>query len=284
MKRLIGLLLTCTAFAYQGERIVMELPPEIAGYSEFESSTRYICCWEGDEDSIKVSSNFQDPENIVTIASYLEGDLEVLELIDQSPNSATLFSVHQVTNSCCCGDQPCEPQEVTVCEKVIVTDDSYHVIQSENLDWLSYVQTAEIGIPEMPNYYEGPYLTFITADWKRMIRDENENELMECWHDRDGHFFISLSNTYLDCELTLQEILDKTIAEFEEEFTIQYQVMEQSNCDQLIKIVLEGQGISFSGYLRLILTDKTLHVAFGICQDDGALLDIIKNLELAQTR
>ena len=279
MKKLIGLLLTCTAFAYTGERVVLDLPPAAESYQEAYGDDYAWQGWDyNDSDCIAVESHLHG-EHPITLDSYLDSYFGQLEIIDQDESSVILIG--RANGS----DKP------LYAEKFIVTDVASHSIEywfDDPYACLPYLQNAHVGTPEKSaDPYEGNRLALSsTEEWELQSGYSTQSDRAEFWVNKDADLEILITNEPQDEMFSIHDYyvyyrgyLDALSCD--QDFDAY--IMEQSDMDMLLRLEIdtEKDGIE-TVFVRLLVTPTSRHACLAFGEDEGLLIEALKNMELAE--
>jgi|GEM_PF-6105471 len=285
MKKFLGLLLCCTAFAYNGERLNFEVP---AGLDHLEETSQFDpdshCgyfgqIWTGEAGLLEASSHsYYLNEDPMTVDYFLSLRNQV-EILEKAENGVTFLATDFSMN-----------QEIT---RLIITENGYHTLSyvcEDPISVLSYIQNAEVGAPKGNcKPYKGKSFKAPAeeADYYTMSSPSEHLEYLErgqwsfySWNELQGEGdlnFYSLPDLYIHVKAMF-------IGPFSRSDVWNFELLEQSESEMLYKIrsPFFEDDEHLTTLMRLVVTPETRHfcILTDLLENQESAREWIKNLEI----
>ncbi len=284
MKKFLGLLLCCTAFAYNGERLNFEVPPALDHLEEtFEFDPDSHCgdfrqMWTGEGGILEACSHsYYLNEDPMTVDYFL--DLRnAVEILEKVESGVTFLTTDFGMN-----------QEIT---RLIITENGYHTLSyvcEDPRSGMSYIQNAEVGV-RTGNYnpYKAQRFQVSTeeADYYTMSSPSEYLEQIE----RGQWRFYGWNTLQGQDELNLYSVRDLYYyvkgmfsAPFSESDLWSFELLEQSDSEMLCKIKSPFfDDDHLTTFMRFVVTPETRHfcILTDLLENEESTYEWIKNLEI----
>ncbi len=258
MKKLIALLLCCTAFAYDGERLVFDVPEGMKSLYEEGDSGHYHQVWSvrsvedqvwtGEEGYFAVTSLLHDEEGWegegpLTVERFLEFYHDA-EIIERSTDGVTLFNDWETV-------------------RLMITESCFHILKYHQTDlksWLPYISNAHVGIPlQREEFYKSTRLQHPQGEeWAFVFSLSSQKNRSESWDHVD-----QVKKIFIVNELQKDSIDNfysgHTTAWNECQADVVICILEESESEMLLQVEIDEWGMVF--FERLIVTPETRHIA-----------------------